>query len=230
MTIRATVLLAAPAMCVRPVRVGRRRRPCGAEAVRVAAALLAAGALAAALCSCGESGTPSASAALDDQAAVAAAAANPVTVTPLPGDPRRLPHHPDQLPRRRGHAGGERARRRVAQRRALRAPADLLDRHRRELPARQALRPRGARERPRARRQRHSRPSGRHHLHRRPPGGRQPEPVPAEPGRPARRPALPLRSHNRLPPLSPSPHRPSPARRPGTCSSPPTRAWAPRGR
>lgn len=58
---------------------------------RVVAALFAAGALATALCSCGESGTSSAAAALDNRAAVAAAAANAVTVTPLPATPDASP-------------------------------------------------------------------------------------------------------------------------------------------
>jgi hypothetical protein len=59
-------------------------------APRAAGALLAAASLAAALCSCGGSAT-SASIALGDQAAVAAAAANPVTVSPLPGTPDASP-------------------------------------------------------------------------------------------------------------------------------------------
>ena len=54
------------------------------------AAMVSAALLAAALCSCGGSAT-SASIALGDQAAVAAAAANPVTVSPLPGTPDASP-------------------------------------------------------------------------------------------------------------------------------------------
>ena len=54
------------------------------------AAMVSATLLAAALCSCGGSAT-SASIALGDQAAIAAAAANPVTVSPLPGTPDASP-------------------------------------------------------------------------------------------------------------------------------------------
>jgi Arylsulfotransferase (ASST) len=57
--------------------------------LRAAGALLAAASLAAALCSCGES--DSASIALGDRAAIAAAATNPVTVSPLPGTPDASP-------------------------------------------------------------------------------------------------------------------------------------------
>jgi hypothetical protein len=52
---------------------------------------LAAAALAAALSSCGSSDPSSASIAFGDQAAVAAAAANAVTVSPLPGTPDASP-------------------------------------------------------------------------------------------------------------------------------------------
>jgi hypothetical protein len=55
------------------------------------AATVTAALLAATLCSCGGSAT-SASIALGDQAAVAAAAANPVTVSPLPGTPDASPN------------------------------------------------------------------------------------------------------------------------------------------
>ena len=58
--------------------------------MRVLGALLATALLAVALNSCGGSSTP-ASIALDDQASVAAAAANPVTVSPLPGTPDASP-------------------------------------------------------------------------------------------------------------------------------------------
>jgi hypothetical protein len=58
--------------------------------LRVLGALLATALLAGALSSCGGSAT-SASIALGDEAAVAAAAANPVTVSPLPGTPDASP-------------------------------------------------------------------------------------------------------------------------------------------
>jgi hypothetical protein len=58
--------------------------------LRAAAGLLAAGLLAAALGACGGS-DPSASVALGDPAAIAAAAANAVTVSPLPGTPDASP-------------------------------------------------------------------------------------------------------------------------------------------
>jgi hypothetical protein len=53
-------------------------------------ALLAGGLLAVALCSCGSGDAPGA-VVLEDQAAVAAAAANPVAVSPLPGTPDASP-------------------------------------------------------------------------------------------------------------------------------------------
>jgi Arylsulfotransferase (ASST) len=59
--------------------------------LRIAGALFAGALLAAALGSCGGSDPSSASVAFGDQAAVAAAAANPVTVSPLPGTPDASP-------------------------------------------------------------------------------------------------------------------------------------------
>ncbi len=59
--------------------------------MRIAGALLAGALLAAALGSCGESDPSAASAAFGDQAAVAAAGANAVTVAPLPGTPDASP-------------------------------------------------------------------------------------------------------------------------------------------
>lgn len=67
----------------------RRNDPIVPSVAAVASATAVAALLAAVLCSCG--GTTSASIALGDQAAVAAAAANPVTVSPLPGTPDASP-------------------------------------------------------------------------------------------------------------------------------------------
>ncbi len=67
-----------------------RKNSLARYAPKAVGALLTAASLAAALCSCG-GGATSASIALGDQAAVAAAAANPVTVSPLPGTPDASP-------------------------------------------------------------------------------------------------------------------------------------------
>jgi hypothetical protein len=81
---------------IRSAEVGRRARETDALTGLIAPLLgrgltaLLLGAAAAALSSCGGA-TPSAGVALGDQAAVAAAASNPVTVSPLPGTPDASP-------------------------------------------------------------------------------------------------------------------------------------------
>ncbi len=173
-------------------------------------------------------------AAPDPTADVSAAAANPVTVSPLPGTEDASPPTQISFLGGRGNAGLRRARGGIAQRRAQRPPGGLLDRHRRELPALAPVRARRAGDRARARlgRRRRPEPSGEHQLQ-----GRSPRRRSARRSSPTT-PATPATSSTtpRRPTLTPSTVHDHHARRrarrerPATCSSRPTRARARRGR
>ena len=144
-----------------------------------------------ALAACG-GGTAVGSAMLQTTAQVAAAASNPVTVSPLPGTLDASASTQVSFLGPQGTTVSAVRVRGLGERRASRRAARLLDGYRRELPARPSLRRRRARERVGARVRGGRRARRTDELRDRPPGPDQNDRIPQQPGRPQGGPALPL--------------------------------------
>ena len=130
-----------------------------------------------ALCACGDSASSASSDGLSSAsgpaASISAAAANPVTVSPLPGTEDASPATQISFLGASRHAGLKRERRRLASGAHSGRIEALLDRHGRELPALAPVSRRRAGDGARDGHDRDRRPGpdGEHDVHDRPPGG-----------------------------------------------------------